>query len=102
MVGQCEYVFSGHGETGHLIETKRFLSRVVVNSGVQFTIHDLRRSFITIAESLDIPAYALKGLLNHRADSDITGGYIVLGVERLRLPVEKIAARILELVNVKE
>jgi integrase len=99
LVGQNEYVFPGKGDTGHLIETKRFLSRVVVSSGVQFTIHDLRRTFITVAESLDIPAYALKGLLNHRADTDVTGGYIILGVERLRLPVEKIAARILELVN---
>jgi integrase len=99
LVGQHEYVFPGKGETGHLIETKRFLSRVVVSSGVQFTIHDLRRTFITVAESLDIPAYALKGLLNHRADTDVTGGYIILGVERLRLPVEKIAAKILELVD---
>lgn len=99
LVGQSEYVFPGKGETGHIIETKRFLSRVVISSGVQFTTHDMRRTFITIAESLDIPAYALKGLLNHRADSDITGGYIVLGVERLRLPVERIATRILELTN---
>jgi integrase len=99
LVGQNEFVFPGHGETGHMVETKRFLSRVVISSGVQFTIHDMRRTFITIAESLDIPAYALKGLLNHRADSDITGGYIVLGVERLRMPVERISARILELVN---
>ena len=102
LVGQSEYVFPGHGETGHMIETKRFLSRVVISSGISFTIHDLRRTFITIAEALDIPAYALKGLLNHRADSDITGGYIVLGVERLRVPVERIAARILELANGKE
>lgn len=62
-------------------------------------MHDLRRTFISIAESLDIPAYALKRLLNHRADTDVTGGYIVIGVERLRLPVERIAARILELAD---
>ena len=62
-------------------------------------MHDLRRTFITVAESLDIPHYALKRLLNHRADSDVTGGYIVINAERLRDPVERIAARILELAD---
>jgi cytochrome c oxidase subunit 3 len=33
--------------------------------------------FATIAESLDIPAYALKILLNHSTTSDFTSGYIV-------------------------
>ncbi len=28
--------------------------------------HDLRRTFITIAESLDISAYAVKRLANHK------------------------------------
>jgi integrase len=102
LVGQCEYVFPGPGATKHIIETKRFLSRVVWNSGVKFTLHDLRRSFITIAESLDISTYGLKRLLNHRADNDVTAGYIVIGAERLRGPVERIAAQILELANAQE
>ena len=38
--------------------------------GVKFTLHDLRRTFITVAESLDIPHYALKRLLNHRGGGD--------------------------------
>ncbi len=51
---------------------------------MKFSLHDLRRTFITVAESLDIPAYALKRLLNHRADGDVTGGYIVMNADRLR------------------
>ena len=97
LVGQTEWVFPSTGETGHMVTTKSFTRRVVKASGVSFTLHDLRRTFITIAESLDIPAYALKRLLNHRADSDVTGGYIVIDAERLRAPVERVAARILEL-----
>ena len=98
-VGQSEWVFPSRSKAGHIVETKTFTRRVSAASGVTFTMHDLRRTFITIAESLDIPAYALKRLLNHRADSDITGGYIVINAERLREPVERIATRILELAN---
>lgn len=97
MLPDAAWVFPGHGETGHMVETKRFYSRVSKASGITFTLHCLRRSFVTIAESLDVPHYALKRLLNHRADGDVTGGYIVIDVERLRGPVERVAERILEL-----
>jgi len=59
-------------------------------SGVECTLHDLRRTFITIAESLDIPGYALKRLLNHKDPNDVTAGYIVSDVGRLRGPMQKI------------
>ena len=88
------WVFPGPGEEGHFIEIKRALKRVSETSGVKFTTHDLRRTFITIAESIDIPYYALKRMLNHRTSSDVTGGYIVIDAERLRAPVEQVAARI--------
>lgn len=94
-----EWVFPGRGQTGHMVETKKFYARVAKSSGIRFTLHDLRRTFVTIAESLDIPHYALKRLLNHRADSDVTAGYIVINVERLRAPVERVAHRILELAD---
>lgn len=96
---EAEWVFPGRGETGHMVETKKFYARVTKTSGIRFTLHDLRRTFVTIAESMDVPHYALKRLLNHRTDSDVTGGYIVIDVERLRAPVERVAKRILELAN---
>jgi len=99
LVGQAEWVFPSFGKTGRIVETKSFTRRVVAASGVSFSLHDLRRTYITIAESLDIPAYALKRLLNHRADTDVTGGYIVIDAERLRAPVERISKRILELAH---
>lgn len=94
-----DWVFPGRGKTGHLCEVKSFVSRVAKASGVAFTMHDLRRTFITLAESLDIPAYALKRLLNHTIEGDVTGGYIVIDAERLRGPVDRIAERILLLVQ---
>ncbi|MGH8642874.1 MAG: hypothetical protein ACRET6_14260 [Burkholderiales bacterium] len=60
-------------------------------SGVEFILHDLRRTFATVAESLDIPAHPLKRLLNHRVSAaDVTAGYIVHDVERLRRPMQAI------------
>jgi len=90
------WVFPSSGKTGHIVETKKFTARVTERSGVSFTLHDLRRTFITIAESLDIPHYALKRLLNHRLSGDVTAGYIVSDLERLRGPVSLVAAKILK------
>lgn len=96
--GASPWVFPGSGRKGHLVETKKFTARVTERSGVVFTLHDLRRTFITIAESLDIPHYALKRLLNHRLSGDVTAGYIVSNLERLRGPVSLVQAKILQMV----
>lgn len=95
------WVFPSRSASGHIVETKSFTERVSSKSGVQFTAHDLRRTFVTIAESIDVPTYTLKRLLNHRTDGDVTGGYIIINAERLRTPVERVAQRILELANVR-
>lgn len=70
-------------------------------AGVDFCNHDLRRTFATIAESLDIPAYALKRLLNHANGADVTAGYIVASTERLREPMQKITDYVLKVVGLK-
>ncbi len=88
------YLFSAlHGQKG-LNDPKKVIAKVVKESGVPFSTHDLRRTFITIAESLDIPHYALKRLLNHKANNDVTSGYIINDVERLREPMERVAGKI--------
>lgn len=62
----------------------------------------LRRTFITIAESLDIPVYALKRLLNHKMTQDVTAGYIIMDVERLRKPMQQITDCLLKVAQVKK
>jgi integrase len=95
------YVFSSYGEGGHLTDPRKPLERIAQRSDVPFTPHDLRRTFITIAESLDIPAYALKRLLNHKMSNDITAGYIISDVERLRKPMQQITDFILRSAGMK-
>lgn len=99
---QTQYVFPNETNTGHLVDPKKQIKNVVVESGVKFTCHDLRRTFITIAESLDISAYSLKRLLNHKMTNDVTAGYIITDVERLRIPMQKITDFIVVQFGIKE
>lgn len=95
-VADSEYVFAGTGKAGYLIEPRVQVRKVIEVSGVTFTLHDLCRTFITIADSIDISAYALKRLVNHKMSNDVTAGYIINSVERLRRPAEQIAACLLQ------
>lgn len=94
-VAESPFVFPGTGAYGHIQEPRPQMRKVTERSGVTFTLHDLRRTFVTVAESLDIPYYALKQLVNHKVSGDVTAGYIVTNVERLREPMERISRALL-------
>ncbi|MCU7933222.1 MAG: integrase arm-type DNA-binding domain-containing protein [Candidatus Thiodiazotropha sp. (ex Codakia rugifera)] len=91
---ESSYVFPG-STGGRIIEPRKQLFKVIEWSGVSFTLHDLRRTFITIGESLELSQYAIKHLVNHKMPNDVTAGYIVMDPERLRPPMEKITQAIL-------
>ena len=93
-----KFVFTGNSKAGYLVEPQEQIKTIVKMSGITFTIHDLRRTFITIAESIDIPAYTLKRLLNHKSQ-DITNSYICIEIEQLRKPMQLITNKILSLTN---
>ena len=88
-----------HGGAGpfKIDEPKKFVAWVRKESGVHFTIHDLRRSFITYAESLDFGQYTIKALVNHSTGNsrDVTEGYLQLSTERLRRPMQKLSTYVL-------
>lgn len=94
-----EFVFPAKSKTGFIAEPKKVVLKVAALSGVPFTLHDLRRTFATIAESIDLPAYALKRLLNHKMNNDVTAGYIMRDVERLRKPMEQITHFLIQHMN---
>lgn len=88
------YVFPGNGEKNRfLVEPRKQMMKVWQLSGVNFTVHDLRRTFATIAENL-VSAYQLKRLLNHKS-SDVTAGYVISDVETLRSAMQRITDKIL-------
>jgi len=91
-----DYVFpSSVKEGGYLVEPQQYMDIVTRVSGVNFILHDLRRTFLTIADSVDTPAYVLKKLANHTVKNDVTAGYIVLDIERLRKYMQLISDCIL-------
>ena len=85
------YIFQGLLPNGHLHPPKRQLARVRELVGFHFTNHDLRRTFETMANRLNLSNYTLHKLVNHKNSKDITGRYIVLEIDDLREPMDKIA-----------
>jgi integrase len=95
------FVFPGDGARGYLVEPKRQLAKIIEKTDMPFSMHDLRRTFVTIAESLDISSFAVKALINHKSGNDVTSGYIQLNVERLRKPMQTITDFILKSAGIK-
>lgn len=92
-----QFVFPGAQPNSHYKgPTTALINNIANLSGVRASVHDLRRTFATIAESLGVPAYQLKALLNHKTNNDVTAGYIIRDVESLRAPMEEISRFILE------
>jgi integrase len=95
----AEFVFSDGGDKVVSLFSK---SSVYVGhrAGVPFRLHDLRRTFASAAEELNIPFNVIKRLLNHRC-SDVTSGYIVQSVNRLREPMQRITDELLSWTEAK-
>jgi len=98
---KSKFVFAGADEKKHIVSPSKQLARVTQDSGVSFTLHDLRRTFLTIANGLDISSYTLKRLVNHKTGekTDVTAGYIILDPERLRVASQRVTGEILNIVG---
>lgn len=82
-----EWVFpSAKSAVGHIVNISKVRQKINDACGVQFTFHDLRRTFGSIAENLDYGRYTIKRLLNHKEDDDrdVTAGYIQVSDKKLR------------------
>ena len=88
---ESKYVFPSRNGQSFLKEPKKGIKKVCDKSGLIFSPHDLRRTFITIGDSLDTPPLTLRRLANHATHNDVTDGYIISDVERLRGPMQKIS-----------
>lgn len=99
--GSGRYVFGSKADADepYSYSTLRgWFEVVAAESGVKVTAHDCRRTFASVADSLDISGSTVKRLLNHRTGRrDVTEGYIVPSPERLRGAMQRIEDRVLEL-----
>ncbi len=77
-------------------EPKKACSRIAKSSGVKASPHDLRRTFVGVCDTLDMPDGVTKRLVNHSVPAGVTsrhcGGW---EHERLRPHMERIEADIL-------
>lgn len=87
-----EYVFASSSAKKKGYTTNLFLAKqkIIDKTGIEFTFHDLRRTFGTIAENLDYGQYTIKRLLNHTVSGDVTEGYIQISDKKLRLAMQEI------------
>jgi integrase len=99
-IGNAKFVFPSYGSSGHIEGARPWTDVVREATGIEFTLHDLRRTFVTYAESTDISVYALKALINHSLGAGVTEGYIDMKPERLREPVQKVCDKIKALCRV--
>ncbi len=92
------YVFPDRTGKSHIEDRREIRRKVKDASSIEFTFHDLRRTFGTIANSLAIGSYTIKRLINHTLeddDNDVTEGYIQVSFEDLRRAMNLIEDKIL-------
>lgn len=89
--GCGRYVFPGGNVDGVMDVPRKPIAQVCKKTGVKFSSHDLKRTFLTIGEAAMIPFSLLKALANHQTDGDVTGGYINPEANTLRQATFKIA-----------
>lgn len=78
---------------GHLTEPRPAMRRITKATEIDFTCHDLRRTFASLAAKR-LPHAMLKAAMNHRAErkGDITLDYVQVTVDDLRQPLEALHA----------
>jgi len=88
-----EFVFPADNRSGHLVYHRKDVLALVKNSGIEFRLHDLRRTFASVVNhhlERSLSHYTIKRLMNHSSSGDVTAGYIQHPVETLREPMEMV------------
>jgi integrase len=96
-----EWIFPGQRSKEHITELHRPVEILTGKSEVKFCIHDLRRTFTSLAEQ-EVSYAVLKRLLNHYTGNDVTAGYLIISTEQLRVPMQKITNRIMKACRTRE
>lgn len=92
-----DFVFPGHGKTGHLVEPRKQMEKVTEATGITFTVHDMRRTYTSAIDGI-VGYYELKRLLNHSAKTDdVTAGYVIKEIDKLRPLMQKVTDHIMGL-----
>jgi len=101
LTGVYKWVFAGAKPSSAMAVPNKPIQSIIKTTGVEFSPHDCRRTFTTIAEAAYLPMTMIKRLINHVTTNDVTGGYMVTEEATLRLAINKVADDIQEHVTQK-
>jgi integrase len=95
------YVFPGVGKTGRLDLRGHHFNLVTSVCGVEFGLHDLRRTYLTQGFLMGHDLETLKKLANHKTSNsdDVTKGYLIVNVQDMLVPMEKVGERLWNLMK---
>jgi len=100
-----DYLFAANNRFGHLKDHRKAVKQISQDCGVEFSLHDLRRTFASIVENdtgLNVSEYLQNRLLNH-VQNDVHGKhYVQFDNERLRVIMQAVEDYILIQAKVKE
>ncbi len=92
-----QWVFSSPASvTGRISEANHALDRACSVAGVAVTPHDLRRSFVSLSEWLELPAGVIAQIGGHKPSATQERHYKVRPLDLLRLHHERFEAWMLE------
>jgi integrase len=96
--GGGKYVFQARQGVGHVANRSKARLKIAELTGITFTYHDLRRTFSSVANSLNIGSYTIKKLVNHATDesNDVTEGYVQVSFEDLQIAMNMIEDLLLD------
>jgi integrase len=97
--GKQEWVFEGHGETGHLVEPKSGWKRILQRAGIKdLRIHDLRRTLGSWQAATGANSFMIGQSLGHKS-SQSTAVYARLNIDPVRESVEKATQAMLQTIK---
>lgn len=83
------FVFPGQSPDKPFTAAWNSFESVRERCGMKFALHDLRRTFATVGDEIDLKEQLVQQLMNHKPDSQ-TEDYTCRSVERLRRATQKI------------
>jgi len=89
--GERYLFWSRRHSAGYLKDVRVSTELILDGTGISICPYDLRRTFLTCADELGVSNVVQKALVGHAVSQDVTDGYKVLTLERLRTETERIS-----------
>lgn len=97
-----QYVFEGRRGGGHFTNPYKAIDKMCYQIGIDFRPHDLRRTWVYIAERAGVDFITRKRALNHSFQDVTSVHYSVWDPEELRPAMETVAKKVADYLNAQD